>query len=128
MLETKVILSIGSNRSYEDVVNAIGWLKALLNNFRSSRLYTTPAIQGHGNPYINAVVEGSISFDIDSFIRKLKEYEILCGRNLKARQNDIVPVDIDIVIINDKVIRYRDFSQSFFQIGYSELTCTIVKN
>lgn len=127
-MSNHLFLSIGSNRSYEDVINAIEWLKKKLFNTRISSLYKTPPVQGHGKPYVNAVMEGKINMDLDDFNCELKKFEISSGRDEIARAAGIVPVDIDIVISNGEVLRKRDYVQSFFKIGYLELAGSIIED
>lgn len=124
---TKVILSVGSNRSFDDVEKAVGWLRSRLIDARSSSLYMTPAIQGHGAPYVNAVVEALADVGHDDLDAEFKRYELENGRDQKSRSLGIVPVDIDIVVWDNQVVRKRDFDQSFFRIGFSELACSVVE-
>lgn len=123
-----LVLSVGSNCSDREVEKALVWLKGNLDKFKSSRLYTTPPVQGRGKPYVNAVAEGFADIDIDKFNILLKEFEKDAGRNELCRQKGIVPIDIDIVKCDDQILRPKDYLQKFFQIGYLELTGSIVEN
>ncbi|MGN0237916.1 MAG: 2-amino-4-hydroxy-6-hydroxymethyldihydropteridine diphosphokinase [Lepagella sp.] len=116
-----VVLSVGSNVGYDEVKSAVEWLSQELKDFQASTLYRTPALQGVGNPYVNAVVIGMISESCEAFNRRLKEYELSCGRDDAARAAGVVPIDIDIVIVDGNVVRPRDYAHSFFQIGYNQL-------
>lgn len=127
MTTVDIVLSVGSNRSSEDVVKAIDWIRTVLSRCEVSSIYQTPPIQGYGKPYKNAVVKGASNLEEDTLNTIIKEYELRNGRDAKARIEGNVPIDIDIVIRNGEVIRPRDFNQSFFQIGFSELPCTVIK-
>lgn len=118
-----VTLSIGSNCDNRDqaVKNAIEWLKSILIEGTSSRIYETSCAGKTGKPYTNAVMKGF--FNGDAFqlndIIKNKEHEM--GRTPKCRENGDVPIDIDIVICNGTIFKEWDYRQKFFKIGYEEL-------
>lgn len=126
---TTVVLSVGSNCSREKVSDALSWLSEILDDFHSSELYRTPSIHGDGVPYVNAVVVGHTGLTEDELNLRLKKYEVDNGRDDACRQAGIVPVDIDIVIWDSKILRLRDFRHDFFQIGYrqlSEFSCPVI--
>lgn len=118
----EIVLSVGSNRSCDDINKALIWLKKQIKNFRTSKIYTSPCYNGHNRPYVNAVVSGTTQLSKEMFNLKLKEYEYKSGRTEEARNQGIVPIDIDIVIWDGEIIRMRDYTASFFKIGYSELS------
>jgi 2-amino-4-hydroxy-6-hydroxymethyldihydropteridine diphosphokinase len=127
-MSSEVVISVGSNVNYGNVAKACGWLTTVLENAYCSRLYETPAVNGKGRPYVNAVISGYINSDLDQFNMILKEYEISAGRDDSCRKAGIVPIDIDIVVFKGEVIREWDYRQTFFKIGYSELAGSVVKS
>lgn len=120
----EVCLSLGSNHGNrrQNVEEALEWIKGFLIESRCSTVYETKAVHGFGPAYFNAVVCGYSSCEYDCFNRKLKEYEIKCGRTREARTRNEVIIDLDVVIWNKEIIRPIDFSRDFFQIGYKEIT------
>lgn len=118
---SEIVLSVGSNLKAGYVEKAIAWLESVLTECRASHIYTTPAVQGYGDPYTNAVVMARSDMDCNELNRIIKEYELSCGRDDNARAKGIVPIDIDIVVVAGEVLRLRDFNQSFFKIGYQNL-------
>lgn len=141
------VLSIGSNVSAANVEEATVWLKGVLDGFCMSHIYETPAVKS-GNcddgeydmlrpdmaevkagyqtgyslrKYSNAVVTGSSMFHPEALDEILKGYEKKCGRDDAARAEGRVPIDIDVVVCNGKVMRPWDFRQQFFRIGLLEL-------
>lgn len=120
-MSSRVTLCLGSNCSSRLVEEAIEWLGTVLTDVRSSGLYSTPPLKGNGDSYFNAVVTGSTSNSLDECNATFKTYERECGRDERCREKGIVPIDIDIVIWNDKVIRERDYIQNYFRIGYTRL-------
>lgn len=121
----KVVISLGSNCGdrHQAVADAILWLERELENVKVSDIYETPAYGQPEGHYMNAVVCGTLSQDltVDNLEQQCKRYELIHGRDQYARQNNLVPVDIDIVIVDGKILRPKDFDRCFFQIGYSQL-------
>ncbi len=138
----EVVIGLGANCGdrRKGVAEAIEWLKSILGNAEASEIYETPAYGHAGSPYMNAVVIGtyprkgigysrgklkSSLYKLDSSPGKLegecKRYGIEHGRDDIARSHNLVPIDLDIVVAGDKVLRPADFSRSFFQIGYQQL-------
>lgn len=124
MKEHHVVLSLGSNCGdrMANVREAAGWIVALLYNVRFSTLYETEEIHGAGSPYYNAVISGKCELSYERLNSELKQYEISRGRDDEARKMNIVPIDIDIVIWDDDVLRPSDYAHSFFQRGYRQLS------
>lgn len=121
---SRATLCVGSNHAdrREAVERGMEFLRGLLpEEFEASPIYETPPVSGVGRRYMNCVVRGLTTLDAASLNTRLKEYEVACGRTAEAREAGRVPIDIDIVIWDGVVLRPRDFSHSFFQLGYSSL-------
>lgn len=118
-----VVISLGSNcgQREENVLAATNYLGTLLTDMHASSIYETPEIHGLPRLYMNAVVAGNFSGDLNALHEKCKIYEKENGRDEVARNRGDVPIDLDIVIWNDEVVRPRDFSMEFFKIGYRQL-------
>ena len=120
----RLIISVGSNYNdrHESVRKAVEWLSSHLKNFTCSDIYETPhAFDKKGSPYMNCVVAGESELTSDSFENLCKGYELQAGRDGKARQAGIVPIDIDVVVSDGEIVRQRDFTQQFFQKGLREI-------
>lgn len=118
--EVVAILSIGSNCGdrYSNVSEGIVWLSKILSGIRSSTIYATPDCHGGNREYLNAVVAGKTHNTPEEINNLCKEFEKSCGRNESMRQIGYVPVDIDLVIYDDTILRPNDFKRDFFKIGY----------
>lgn len=118
-----VVLSVGSNCGDRraQVVSGIEWLESLLSCSRHSQVYTTGDCHGGKRDYMNAVVSGKSRLSPSEIDTLCKEYESDHGRTPEARLQGDVPVDIDVVIYADEILRHKDFRQQFFQIGYKAL-------
>lgn len=114
------VLSLGSNKSEDNVRAAIQWLHTQFAGMKVSCIYETPAVRADG-VYHNAVAEVECGLAYAELESAFKTYEFLCGRDAEARAAGIVPIDIDIVITDGEVTRPWDYRQQFFKIGYSAI-------
>ncbi len=128
-MKNKITLSLGSNFGDRTafVTAALHWLQQVISVSKSSSIYETPELHGKGAPYMNAVVTGETDKTFIQLNNEIKNYEYSCGRNAETRNLGIVPIDIDIVIWNDDILRPADFSHSFFRIGYRECSDSFLK-
>ena len=120
---SKVVLSIGSNCGdrRQAVASAIEWLSGQLTGFLASDIYETPPVGHQGSDYMNDVVAGEIDIPVAALERNCKRYEVECGRDLVARLRGMVPIDLDIVLSGNNILRPEDFKREFFQIGYRSI-------
>lgn len=118
----RIVVSVGSNSldREEQMQKALEWLARELTDVFASEVYETPAFGG-GDPYLNAVLAGNTTESHDALNARLKDYELQSGRTPEVRSRGIVPIDIDIVIFDDKVLRPSDFARDFFRIGFEQL-------
>lgn len=130
---TLFVLGLGSarkekepNGAMESRTEKLRWacqrLSSEFQDFNCSAFYETPAV-GHkaSGTYLNAVAEATTETNMEQTEALLKRLEIEAGRDAEARARGEVPLDIDIVIWDGEIVRHRDYSQSFFQIGYRSL-------
>lgn len=117
------VFSIGSNCGdrLSNVQIGINWLDSILSDFRSSHIYATPDCHGGYREYMNAVVKGITTLSPEQIEKQCKEFEISNGRDCKARAAGDVPLDIDLVIYDDIILRPKDFTREFFKIGYESI-------
>ena len=117
---SEVIFSIGSNCGcrYENVKKGIIWLSGLLTDFRCSTIYATPDCHGGSKEYLNAVARGLTSLPPDRLESICKKYEEANGRDDISRKMGNVPIDIDLVVYGNSILRTKDYKCEFFRIGY----------
>ncbi|MDE5874849.1 MAG: 2-amino-4-hydroxy-6-hydroxymethyldihydropteridine diphosphokinase [Muribaculaceae bacterium] len=119
----KVVLSLGSN--YADRVKSVEkareWLFSILDGAQGSDIYETPPLGSYGSNYMNCVVAGYFKGDCAALEKLCKSYERANGRDEESRLRNIVPIDIDVVVADDSILRPKDFSASFFRIGYNSI-------
>lgn len=117
------VISAGSNTTDREfrVQQAIEFLLSNLTHASASSVYESPAHNGKDAPYFNAVVVGVTDLSLDDFKAKLKQYEADSGRDEITRIEGIVPIDLDIVMWDGRIIRENDFERPYFNRGYREL-------
>ncbi len=121
--ESEVIICIGSNCGdrEENVASSIVWLATLLSEFKHSSIYATPDCHGGQRKYMNAVAAGYTRHSASELDRLCKQRELECGRNASARAVGDVPVDIDVVVYDNEILRVKDYQSEFFIKGYLQL-------
>lgn len=119
----EVTICVGSNADdkKKHVAEAICWLEKLLISCRISSIYTTPDCCGAPIAYDNAVVKGKTTLSREDFEKIAESYEYTHGRDEKARRENYVPVDIDIVVYDGVILREKDYNSCFFKIGFEEI-------
>lgn len=117
------VLSLGCNKGDKSkaIAEAIEWLENVISVEACSSIYASTECNGGGSIYHNAVVKGQYDGSEEQLDEQLKLYEQRNGRTPEVRSRGEVPIDIDIVIIDGRVVRTWDFGQSFFQIGFREI-------
>lgn len=124
------VLSLGCNIGDKSkaIAEAIEWLENVIAVEARSSTYVSTECNGGGSIYHNAVVKGLYYGSEEEFDELLKLYELRNGRTPEVRSRGEAPIDIDIVMIDGRVVRTWDFCQSFFQIGFREIESTRSKN
>lgn len=119
----EALFCIGSNCGKREinVERALCWLSGVLSEFRHSSVYASPDCQGSQREYMNAVAMGYTTLDIFELERLSKNFEKANGRDHEARAKGDVPVDVDLVVFEGKVLREKDFRCEFFLKGYREI-------
>lgn len=121
------ILSIGSNDGDRELhlQHALNYLAEICETLYCSTSYESPALNGgkmaNKPHYLNAVAVVDFDSDLSTLELKLKDFEILEGRDENARAEGRVPIDLDVVIAQNKILRQGDFDRYFFRRGYEEL-------
>ena len=123
----EVVMSFGSNehprrRSIEDAIEA---MRLVMSECEASDIYETPEIHGCGEPYMNAVLSGRTAWSWKRWSALPRNMRAGAGRDAAARSAGRVPIDIDIVIWDGTVVRPKDYSQSFFRIGYKSVSLKV---
>ena len=117
------VLSIGSNTtdSLQRVTECLNWLANKFNLTAHASAYTTPAVNGKDADYVNTVAVITTSLSLPELNAVLKDYEKSCGRTQESKQQGAIPIDVDIVMWNQEIVRPNDYNQNYFKIGWREI-------
>ncbi len=124
----RLILSLGSNSTDREwqMSQAIDRMKQLFNKTVVSETYEVPAYNGVDAPYLNAVMVATTAMSLEETTAALKQWETLCGRTPASKLQGVIPIDIDVVVWNDEVLRPVDYSRSYVSLGISRLLTTLL--
>lgn len=114
-------IGLGSNTPDREaqIKDAIDHICDYLSRASVSTVYESPAINGKDAPYLNAVIHGLSPVGSPALISFLKEWERDKGCTESAPGE--VPIDLDLVIFNSRILRPKDFERHYFNRGYREL-------
>lgn len=144
MEEHTFVLGLGSNCGDREsnLRSASDFLQTIFSCYRCSSFYETEPVGEKAREavgrckgltsdsgeilrmhplYMNAVCSGVFKGSRESIESLVKEYEVVAGRDSVCRSIGLVPVDIDIVVMDGQVVRPRDFNQRFFSKGFDEI-------
>ncbi len=122
-MSNSLIVSIGSNSNDRrwQIEQAIERLKAKFKNESVSGIYESSADNGKDAPYLNAVMAATTSMSMEETISYLKQWEVLCGRTPASKLEGVIPIDLDIVVWNNEIVRPAEFNKPYFARGYHQL-------
>ncbi len=122
-----MIVSIGSNTpdKWQRVAEALQWLGGFtISGKRSSIYYSQPegkCAQKINYTYANAVFYGLTPMLREELETILKKYEADNGRTPQMKLFGIVPIDLDLVLFDDVLLRPQEMTRSYFLRGYDEI-------
>ncbi len=117
------IISLGSNAigSRSRVADAIALLRGRFDVRAVSDIYSTPALDGRSPKYFNAVAAVTTDAPIEQMVAEMKEIERDAGRRPQDHGSRVVPLDLDVVTCDGRVLRPADYTRSYFTIGYHQI-------
>lgn len=116
------ILTLGSNTAdrFERIGQAIDWLDKTFGIASKTAIYSSPDAYHRGRPpYANAIVIVRSGIGTEELNRMFKQFEAEQGRD---RTTGLVPIDIDIVVADNEILRQRDYNAPYFVMGLPLLT------
>lgn len=115
----ETVICLGSNTSDGEslIAEALSRMSGCFRISATSGIYTT-IDEKSGQEYFNEVVRG-LTADGEARLNSfLKQIELSLGRNQESRKAGIVPIDIDIIIFNGRIVRRQDYSKPYFTKGF----------
>lgn len=120
----QLLISLGSNMpcGEENMEAAIEEIRAKATFAQFSSMYDTDPVGLHRHArYKNCVGQLHSPKSFEEWKALFKNLEQAAGRNDELRAQGNVPLDIDIVIWNEEVMRPRDLSAEYLQQGLQEI-------
>lgn len=120
-----VVICIGSNVA-DSEVNVNNALKFVYDNFsavKATEPYLTEA-EGYVagcNQYLNCVVIAETQLSESDLRQLLKTYETGAGRLPEHKVLHTIPIDVDVVIYDGKIVDNKEYISSYFQRGLEML-------
>lgn len=120
----RAIISLGSNIADKETI-----LQHTLCNLDYKIVAATPPYidscdNNNDSPYMNIIAIIDTNDDCAVMKSRFKEIEKKAGRRPQDKETGIIPLDIDIVIFNNEIIRPTDYNRPYFKHGYSLLINT----
>ncbi len=117
------LVSIGSNYCKEEkLLFARTNLCTIFPSVKySDELETKPLNMTNPALFLNQVARFTTSLPIEKVSAILKELELIAGRTPKSKQREEIPLDIDILMHNDVVIRPEEMKRDYIIRGIESL-------
>lgn len=113
----KYFISLGSNtpKGNEELEAAISWFTEFASLIARTPVYSTPDVRDSSRtPYSNAIAAIECNIAADQLNKMLKDYEAEHGRISGAPS---VPIDLDLVSIDNTILRQHDYIAPYFIEG-----------
>lgn len=122
-MKHQIVLGIGSN---EDGEKHLALAKRLLlSTFDSLKfsevLTTTPVDYPRKSPFLNQVAIGQTEYDYEMVASFLKKVEKHLGRTVQKEKEYRIPIDIDLIQWDDRLLKPSDMERDYIQSGLNEL-------
>ncbi len=118
---SRYLLSLGSNcpGAPSMMERAERWLRLTFGAVESSGIYSSKACNGVSPDYLNMVVAVSSSLPPASVVALGKEFERQCGRTPQSKSSGCVEMDVDVIQVDNVILRPDEFTRAYFLRGLS---------
>lgn len=122
-----VIIMLGSNIGdcRLNLDKATDALREYIDIEASSPTICSPDITGESADYLNRVILGKSKLTLSKLKSKIKQIEILMGRD-RSTPSDVV-IDIDIVVYNNEIIKASEYNTPHFQMLSEKLGLPLLR-
>lgn len=113
----KVIVGLGSNQDKEkNMAHAVELLRDYFVSIRfSGAVYTEPVNILNPSLFLNQVAVAFTEEEPDEIIKYFKSVEKQLGRMPEDKLKESIPIDIDLLQWNDRVLKPSDIQRSYIQ-------------
>lgn len=122
----KVIISLGSNWDKEKNIAMAGRLLGChFDSIHfSEAVYTQPFHMENPALFLNQVAIAFTAENPDQIVDALKQMERQLGRTPEDKSKGNIPIDIDLLQWNDKILKPSDFQRPYIQSALAFLSGT----
>ncbi|MDE6334504.1 MAG: 2-amino-4-hydroxy-6-hydroxymethyldihydropteridine diphosphokinase [Muribaculaceae bacterium] len=115
MTHTAVLL-LGSNLPHREkqLDAAVARMAAVTVITGRSSIYVSPDRSGLGKPYANMVIQCDTQLDISELRKYISDTERCLGRTPQSKTIGMMPIDIDLVLWDGKVISRSDYDSPHY--------------
>ena len=120
----KALLSLGANTpdKKQRLADAMATIAQIAHIKAETPIYETPAEGSVATlPYANALLLIETSAEYEELRATFKEWERNAGRTPESKAQGVIPLDIDIVVWTDQVIKERDMEFEYMKLGMKSL-------
>lgn len=117
------VICLGSNveNRLDNIRRALTQLELWFRVTEMSEYYESDDDSGVGAPYVNMVVGGVALVDRDMLLANVKELECRFGRDESSKSSGVMPLDVDVVIWQGRVVDEYQYGRPYFQHGLRKL-------
>ena len=116
-----ILISLASNHEQEKNLSEVrkALAQVLVSTVYSPAIWTEPFNMNftpHTPPpsmYLNQLVSAQTSLDADELILRMKDMELVQGRDEEARRQHIVPIDLDLLQYDTQRFHLRDWQRPY---------------
>lgn len=114
----RVFVSIGSNVERErHIALALDLLRGHFGELRLSSVYESAAVGFDGDPFFNLAVAFDSDADPRQIVTTLRDIERQCGRDRAGKRFGPRTMDLDLLLVGDRVMRDADIELPHEEIG-----------
>ncbi|MDE6450521.1 MAG: 2-amino-4-hydroxy-6-hydroxymethyldihydropteridine diphosphokinase [Muribaculaceae bacterium] len=120
----RAVISLGSNINGKESIISRALDTLGVKIAEATPPYMDPDDNDNTRPYLNIVAVIETDMDYETARTHFKQIEKEAGRTPSDKATGLIPLDIDIVIFNDRIIKPEDFERPYFIHGYRLLRNT----
>lgn len=126
---TEAVICLGSNVDCRraKIDGAIDGLGGVCEVLESTGIYETEADNHTDAPFFNLVMRCRCTLSLDEMLACCKELEARAGRLSESKATGIMPLDVDIIVWDGRVIDPRQYAKPYFTLGYKRLQTADVR-
>ena len=120
----KALISLGANTAdkTQRLADTIVAIAQIAQIEAQTPIYETPAEGSVASaPYANALVMIETHAEYEELRATFKQWETHAGRTPESKAKGLIPLDIDIVTWNERIIKERDMAFEYMKKGLQYL-------